>query len=86
MYSTRQSSIQPHDGQSFSFYKNAQGQIPFPSSIHPGPRNKATKLRKKQNSIQNHQARREINIARSNSKNNPTYHGIGRHANVKPGH
>lgn len=75
-----------HDGQTPSYYPNAMGKITFPSSIHPGPRNRATKLRKKQNSLANHQARRQANQLRSNSKSNPNWHGIGRHAGVKPGH
>lgn len=75
-----------HDGQQFSFYKNALGHIPFPSSIHPGPRDRLTKQRKKQNQIANHQIRAEINRQRSNNKSSPNYHGIGRHAGVKIGH
>jgi hypothetical protein len=78
--------INIHDGQQFSFYKNALGQIPFPSSIHPAPRDRATKIRKYQNHSANLQQRAEINRMRANSKNNPTYHGIGRHAGVKIGH
>ncbi len=66
--------------------KTHDGQISFPLSIHPGPRDKKIQSRKRQNHIQNHQARAEINRNRSNSKNNPTYHGIGRHAGVKTGY
>jgi hypothetical protein len=73
--------INIHDGQQFSFYKNALGQIPFPSSIHPAPRDRATKIRKYQNHSANLQQRAEINRMRANS-----YHGIGRHAGVKIGH
>ena len=76
----------PHDGTKTSFYKSAIGVISFPSSIHPGPRDKKRNARKKQNSIANHQARRQANQLRDQSKNNPTWHGIGRHANVKTGH
>lgn len=72
--------------QQFAFYKNAQGQIPFPSSIHPGPRDRRRNIRKRQNLIQNHIARRIANQARDASKNNPTWHGVGKHAGVKPGH
>ena len=89
MYTTRNPTHnrQSHDGQAYSFYKNAQGQISFPSSIHPGPRDRTTKIRKKQNSIANHQQRRETNQRRSQSPlNNPTWHGIGRHANLPHGH
>jgi hypothetical protein len=78
--------INIHDGQQFSFYKNALGRIPFPSSIHPAPRDRATKIRKHQNHSANLQQRAEINRMRANSKNNPNYHGIGRHAGVKIGH
>lgn len=78
--------INTHDGQQFAFYKNALGHIPFPASIHPGPRDRSRNIKKRQNHQQNLQARSAANQARSASKNNPNWHGIGRHAGVKTGH
>ena len=70
----------------YAFYKNAQGVVPFNSGIHPGKRSKETKNRKRQNINANHQARRLANQLRNQNKNNPNWHGIGRHAGVKAGH
>lgn len=71
----------------WAFYKNCQAQVPFNSGIHPGRRSARTKIRKRQNNIANHQARREVNQRRSHGvQSNPTWHGIGRHAGVATGH
>lgn len=55
------------------------------TSIHPNPRSETTKRRKAQNNKANHQARAEANRRRAHSKQEPTWHGIGKHAGVKLG-
>jgi hypothetical protein len=60
---------------------------PGQCSIHPYGRRPGVSARKRANNLANHAARREVNSARANSVlNNPTWHGIGRHAGVPRGH
>jgi len=75
-----------HDGNAFSFYPNALGRIPFPSSIHPGDDGGKRSKKNWQIHKQNHIARAQINQSRSSNKSNPNFHGIGRHAGVKTGY
>lgn len=55
--------------------------------IHPTPRSAATKARKAANHRANLEARRNTNQERSHDPvGKPTWHGIGRHAQVPVGH
>lgn len=50
--------------------------------IHPIPQPRARLQRKRRNHEQNHAARAEVNRRRSNNKNEPNWHGTGRHAGL----
>lgn len=56
-------------------------------SIHPNGQPRERLIRKAQNHAKNLQERAEVNRHRSQSPlNNPTWHGIGKHAGVPLGH
>ena len=51
-------------------------------SIHPLPQPRARLQRKRRNHEANHAARAEANRRRSHNKNEPNWHGTGRHAGL----
>jgi hypothetical protein len=66
----------------YALYKNHQGVVLYNLGIHPGGVKRAKKIKKALNNRANHLARAETNRARVVNKNNPTWHGTGRHAGL----